>query len=175
MLAAAQSPGDTPRVAAQASQARTYYLAHPAVGVVEAGDAWPDPVPELQLGADWAALDDEIKEAQEEAFFRQLLHVVMALWSNATYVVEYPYGDGPRQLAAHAGGAASEGGVVRGTLNSRAADSIVESAPQPVGMEIAAGGVLRVCGEPWQGVGLYLSANELARVRAALSDDDSRS
>ena len=142
---------------------------------MEAGDAWPDPVPESQLGTHWAALDDEVKEAQEEAFFRQLLHVVLALWPDATYLVEYPHGDGPRQPAAQAGGAASAGGVVRGTLNSRAVDSIVESAPQPVGMEIAAGGVLRVCGEPWQGVGLYLSANELARVRTAVGDDDSRS
>ncbi|MDP1849172.1 MAG: hypothetical protein Q8K79_15385 [Solirubrobacteraceae bacterium] len=131
-------------------------------------------MPESQLGADWTALDDEARTAREEGFFRRLLHVALALWPDAMYLVEYPYGDAQRQLATHAGGSASAGGVVRGRLNSRAIDSIVQSTPQPVGMEIAAGGVLRVCGEPWQGVGLYLSANELAGVRTAVGDDDSR-
>jgi hypothetical protein len=31
----------------------------------------------------------------------------------------------------------------------------------------ARGNVLRLCGEPWQGIGLYLSAHEVARVGAA--------
>ena len=149
---------------------------------MEAGDTWPAPVPKSALGADWITdedeqwtpLVDEVQSAREDAFFRRLLHVVLALWPDATYLVEYPYGDGPRQLVAHAGGSAL-GCVVRGALNSRAIDSIVECTPQPVVMEIAAGGVLRVAGEPWQGVGLYLSANEVARVRTAVGDDDSRS
>lgn len=131
-------------------------------------------MPESQLGSDWTALDDEVQTARESAFFRPLLHAVLVLWPDATYLVEYPYGDGQQQLVARAGGSASAGGVVRGTLSSRAIDSIVESAPQPVVMEIADESGLRLCGEPWQGVGLYVSANELARVRTAVGDGDSR-
>jgi hypothetical protein len=92
---------------AQASPARAYYLAHPSVGVVEAGGDWPSPVPESRLGAHWTALDDQAQTAREDAFSGRLLHSVVELWPDATYLVEYPYGDGPPRPAEGAGGSTS--------------------------------------------------------------------
>jgi ribose 5-phosphate isomerase RpiB len=62
---------------------------------------------------------------------------------------------------------------VQGTLSSRAIEIIVKFTPQPVGIEIAAEGAVRLCGEPWQGVGMYLSASEAECVRAAVASDAS--
>jgi hypothetical protein len=155
-------------VAPDPTRMRSFYFAHPAVGIVPSPNGWPSARSAAALGARWADLNDEQQTAEEEAFFRALFVEIADLWPSAVYRAEYPYGDGPRKLLA-TGATPSDGGgqAIEGRLSPNSIDVLVTCAPQPVILELLVDGQTRLLAEPWEGVGLYLLQDEHRQLSAA--------
>jgi hypothetical protein len=154
-------------VAPDATRMRSFYLAHPAVGIVPSPGGWPSARRAEAFGPRWAHLDDERQTSEEEQFFRRLFVQLAGLWPTAAYRAEYPYGDGPRKLLAASRDARDAGGkVIEGPLTPPTTEILVTCAPQPVILEFLVEGETRLYGQPWEGVGLYLVEDEYRQLSA---------